>query len=779
METYEFYARCASGFEALLATELKNLKAQRVRPLKGGVAFFGTVREAYRACLWSRVASRVLLVLARVDASDAEALYAGAKALDWTEHVGEGATIAVYAHGMNDNLRNTQFTAVKVKDAVCDALREARGARPDVRSKRPDVAIDVAVRGEKATISLDLSGEPLHRRGYRTDGVQTEAPLKETLAAGIVLAAGWERTARVCGTFIDPMCGSGTLVIEAAMIAADRAPGIMRDYWGFSGWALHDEDLWDALIDEADDRLAAGLESMPRLVGTDVDEKSVQIARENAKRAGLARYVDFRGGDAAQMGEILADGATGATDAPGLVAVNPPYGSRLSSEAQLPGVYAALAQGVSAVPDGWTLAVITPDATIDTALGLVPRETLGLYNGPLAADLRIYETAPSARIELKVVSLAGDERYVTVAEPTSDQFIARFRKVAKERTKWARKNGISCYRLYDADLPDFAVAVDLYETAGPSVVDAVEQACGKARRGVGENSTSIGGGASSAGERYVHISEYEAPPTVDAERAQRRFRDALAIVPTVLGLDPSHVFSKTRRRDKGGGQYRDARGRSHIVCTEESGYRFEVDLGGYLDTGIFLDHRKTRELVGSLAKGARFLNLFAYTGTASVHAAGGGAVSTVTVDLSQTYLSWAERNMRLNGFKGRNHTYVRADVLRWISEERASKRRYDLIFVDPPTFSNSKSMGKETWSVQRDHAELVIGVSRLLAQGGRAVFSCNLRSFKPDTEKLERYGVHLTDISAETIPEDFARNPKIHKCYLVERVAAGSGVSGD
>lgn len=752
METYEFFARCASGFEPLLATELKSLKAQRVRPLKGGVAFFGTVRDAYRACLWSRVASRVLLVLARVDAADADALYAGAKDIDWAAHVGEGGTIAVYAHGMNDSLRNTQFTAVKVKDAVCDRLREERGKRPDVRSKRPDVAIDVAVRSAKATIALDLSGEPLHRRGYRKESVQTEAPLKETLAAGIVLAAGWEKIARSGGAFFDPMCGSGTLAIEAAMVAADMAPGIMRDYWGFSGWARHDGDAWDALLDEADERLTAGLANMPRIVGGDIDAASVGIARENAKRAGLADHVEFRVADASRLGDCLTARAaacsnTGrATDAGeplGLVAVNPPYGERLSSEAQLPAVYAALFEGISAVPDGWTLAIITPDASIDAALGLVPRETAPLYNGRIETTLRIYETAPSTRVELPVVSLAGDERSIAVAEKNSDQFAARFRKVAKERMKWARRNNVLCFRLYDADLPDYAVAVDLYEGTGRF-----------------------------EGERFVHISEYEAPSSVDAERAQRRYRDVLAIVPAVLGVEASHVFSKTRRRDKGGGQYRDARGRSHVAWTGESGYTFEIDLGGYLDTGIFLDHRMTRELIGSMAEGARFLNLFAYTGTATVHAAGGGAASTVTVDLSQTYLSWAERNMKLNGFSGRNHQFVRFDVVRWISQERASKRRYDLIFVDPPTFSNSKAMGKDTWSVQRDHVELLIGVSRLLARGGKAVFSCNLRSFKPDTETLERYGVRLTDITADTIPEDFARNPKIHTCYIVERIEA-------
>ena len=744
METYEFFARCASGFEPLLATELKNLKAQRVRPLKGGVAFFGTVADAYRACLWSRVASRVLLVLARIDAHDADALYEGVRSIDWTAHVDEGASIAVYAHGMNDNLRNTQFTAVKVKDAVCDFLRDARGTRPDVAPKRPDVSIDVAVRSEKATVALDLSGEPLHRRGYRKESVQTEAPLKETLAASIVLAAGWENIARGGGTFIDPMCGSGTLAIEAAMIAADMAPGIMRDYWGFLGWRGHDESAWNALLDEADERLAVGLSTMPRIIGGDIDAASVGIAQENAKRAGLAERVEFFEADAARLGEHM-----GSCSETGLVAVNPPYGERLSSEAQLPAVYAALAEGLGAVPDGWTLAVITPDAAIDAALGLVPAQAITLFNGRIETALRIYEVASPDRVELPVVSLSGEERSVVVAERNSDQFAARFRKVAKERMKWARKNDIACFRLYDADLPDYAVAIDLYLGAGRST-----------------------------DERFVHISEYEAPSSIDADRALRRYRDVLALVPAILDVDSSHVFSKTRRRDKGGGQYRDARGRSRVAWTKESGYLFEIDLGGYLDTGIFLDHRKTRELVGSMAEGARFLNLFAYTGTASVHAAGGGAASTVTVDLSQTYLSWAERNMKLNGFSGHAHQFVRADVSRWISEERASKRRYDLIFVDPPTFSNSKAMGKDTWSVQRDHVELLIGVSRLLAKGGRAIFSCNLRSFKPDMDTLERYGVHLTDITADTIPEDFARNPRIHKCYLVERIEAKGAQAG-
>ncbi|MBR2804338.1 MAG: class I SAM-dependent methyltransferase, partial [Eggerthellaceae bacterium] len=315
------------------------------------------------------------------------------------------------------------------------------------------------------------------------------------------------------------------------------------------------------------------------------------------------------------------------------------------------------------------------------------------------------------------------------------------RKVFKERRKWAQREGITCYRIYDSDLPDYAVAIDWYTGAGDA-----------------------------RGNDYLHIAEYAPPASVDPDKARRRFNDVLAVAPVVCGIRPDHVFSKTRIREKGGGQYRNAGQRAYVTTVEEGGYHFEVDLAGRLNTGLFLDHRMTRQLVGELADDARFLNLFAYTGSASVYAAGGGARETTTVDLSQTYLDWAERNMAANGFSGKQHAFVRADVMKWITEARRSGKRYDLIFVDPPTFSNSKAMGKRTWDVQRDHVELLIGVSRLLSEEGQAVFSCNLRTFKPFEDELEKNGVELEDISASTIPEDFSRTPRIHKCYLVHRV---------
>ena len=334
---------------------------------------------------------------------------------------------------------------------------------------------------------------------------------------------------------------------------------------------------------------------------------------------------------------------------------------------------------------------------------------------------------------------SGRDVPVAVHDAGSAQFAARLKKVAKERRKWAKKNDIGCYRIYDADLPDFCVAIDRYD-----------------------------GVWKSEGESFVCIAEYQAPASIDPKKVQARLDDIVAITPIVLGIPAKHVFTKTRRREKGGGQYVDQQKKSFVAYTQETGNIVQIDLGSYLDTGIFLDHRVTREMVGHMAEGKNFLNLFSYTGTCTVHAAVNGARTTTTVDLSQTYLNWARKNMELNGCTGDQHRFVRADVLQWmVREVEESNHRYDLIFVDPPTFSNSKAMGKDTWSVQRDHVRLLTYVSRLLAPGGEAVFSCNLRDFKLDIRALDKLGIIAQDITAQTIPHDFERNPKIHKCYII------------
>jgi 23S rRNA (guanine2445-N2)-methyltransferase / 23S rRNA (guanine2069-N7)-methyltransferase len=286
-------------------------------------------------------------------------------------------------------------------------------------------------------------------------------------------------------------------------------------------------------------------------------------------------------------------------------------------------------------------------------LGLRARRLHTLFNGALECRLLQFEVAPEWFAALpgehgrKPPEVAAEEFGEGAA-----MFANRLRKNLRNLGRWARQSGVTCYRLYDADLPEYAVAVDLYE-------------------------------------QWVHVQEYEAPATVDAKKAESRLREALAVLPTVLEVPPGNVFLKVRRRQKGASQYEkfDRRGEFHEV--REGECRFLVNFTDYLDTGLFLDHRPTRQLLREMAAGKSFLNLFAYTGAATVYAAAGGARATTTVDLSSVYLDWAKRNLALNGFSGPQHEFVRADCLEWLQRER---RRFDLIFLDPPTFSTSKRM---------------------------------------------------------------------------------------
>ena len=770
-QSFEFFATCLPGLEKLLADELKRLKAQRVRPLGGGAAFFGDALTAERVCLWSRLAGRVLLVAGRVNAGDADLLYAGVRDIAWEDIAAPGASVAVRAHGSNEQLRNSHFTALKVKDALCDRLRERTGERPVVDLQNPDLTIDVRVNGTRATVSVDLSGESLHRRAYLDGRDGDDAPLRCAHAAAVLASAGWDSLQEGGAGLFDPVCGEGFVVAEAASVAADLAPGLLRTRWGFEAWCAHDEDAWDDLLAEADERFESGLLRLAgsgvrsndapdtervRIVGVSASSPSVARAREHLRNAGLRSVASieaasFDDAPAVQQRLTRVVCAQTAQEAPRDANTEAAQGSVLliaaaipierdDSDARAVSEAAAFVAAAQQAPAGSTYALLGTQG-VQARFGVAPREAMRVGRGRIEAALEVYDQQPVQPCSITVPDSAGGaDHVVEVHDEQAAQFAARLRKVAKERRKWARREGISCYRVYDADLPDYAVAIDLYEGTGDA-----------------------------SGRRFVHVAEYQAPSSVDLLVARRRFEDVLALVPVVLGVRPDHVFSKVRERSKGGEQYRNAGRRSYVTQTQEAGFAFEIDLAGYLDTGLFLDHRMTRMMVGQMARDARFLNLFAYTGTATVHAAGGGARSTTTVDLSQTYLDWAQRNMAANGFTGKEHRFDRADVMDWIREARRSSSRYDLIFVDPPTFSNSKAMGKRTWDVQRDHVELLVGVSRLLAKDGVAVFSCNLRTFKPDFEELGRLGVRLEDVTARTIPHDFERNPKIHCCYLVHR----------
>jgi 23S rRNA (guanine2445-N2)-methyltransferase / 23S rRNA (guanine2069-N7)-methyltransferase len=714
MTTHSFFAPSAIHLEALLAEELTTMGATGAVAARGGAAFSGSVELAYRACLWSRVASRVLLVLARFPAATPDALYEGVRSIRWGEHLRGESTLAVDCKAMQSSITHAHYAALKVKDAVVDQLRDDTGTRPSVDLENPDLRIHARVRRDEATISIDLAGEPMHRRGYRARGVA--APLKENLAAAILLRAQWPRIASEGGELADPMCGSGTLPIEAALIAADIAPGLLRERWGFEGWAGHERATWEALLREARERREAGrARKIAPLRGYDHEPAAVRTALANVERAGLGHIVHVER-------QELEDCAPTHAGANGLLVANPPYGERIGARGALPELYARLGRVMRDRFQGWRAAVLASDAELGHRLGLRATKVHTLYNGRIECRLLHFEIGADHTVARLPRPAAPEARSSSAA-----MLANRLRKNQKHLARWLAREGISCYRLYDADLPEYALAIDVYEGA----------------------------------HRWIHVQEYAPPKSIDPAVARNRLREALGVIIEVLDADESQLFLKTRRPQKARSQYEKLGSSGAFREVSEDGCRLLVNLEDYLDTGLFLDQRLTRRMLRELADGRDFLNLFGYTGAATVHAARGGARSTTTVDLSRTYLDWARRNLELNGFTASRHALIQADCLRWLEEPQA---RRGLIFLEPPTFSTSKRM-RGTLDVQRDHASLIDRTARLLVPGGVLIFSTNLRTFAMDREALPHLA--FEDLSRATLPKDFERSPRMHRCWRI------------
>ncbi|TLY70345.1 MAG: bifunctional 23S rRNA (guanine(2069)-N(7))-methyltransferase RlmK/23S rRNA (guanine(2445)-N(2))-methyltransferase RlmL [Gammaproteobacteria bacterium] len=725
MPSFKFLASAPRGFADLVARELGACGAAQLRERSSGVAFAGTLESAYRACLWSRSANRVYLELAHFEARDAAEFHAAVRRIDWAAHLGPATTLACDFSGRHPAISHTHFGALKLKDGIVDALRLATGARPDVALERPGVRVHAHARGTNITVSIDLSGDSLHRRGYR--GAAGEAPLKENVAAGVLLRCGWPELAAQGAEFLDPMCGSGTLCIEAALIAADRAPGLARDYFGFLAWRGHDAALWARLWEEAEARAAAG-EAAARVTvrGTDRDPSAIGRARDNAARAGVGRLVRIDAG-------VLADAAPLAgrdPDRPGLLCTNPPYGLRMEDREGARTLHRELGAVLRERFQGWNAALLTGAPELGMELGLRAHRTHSVWNGGIECRLlRIKVVPESARAPGTLGK--GAARFADT--PGARMFANRLGKNLKRLRSWAERESVSCYRVYDADMPEYAFAIDVYRAIEPD-------------------------------ELWLYVQEYAAPGEIELQAVRRRRGEVLAMLPGTTGVAPERIRVRTRRRTRRGEQYDkvDAQARFHVVT--EGGLRFRVNFEDYLDTGLFLDQRTTRARLREAARGKRFLNLFAYTGAATVYAAAGGAANTTSVDLSRTYLEWGQRNLALNALTGDAHAWVQADCREWLRDTARGSERFDLVFLDPPTFSNSKRM-QGVLDIERDHPELIDACARLLAPQGLLIFSTNAQRFRLQEGLLERY--QIRDLSAATLPRDFERNPRIHRCFEV------------
>jgi 23S rRNA (guanine2445-N2)-methyltransferase / 23S rRNA (guanine2069-N7)-methyltransferase len=739
-----FFATCPQGVADLLAAELKEFGATRAREMKSGVEFEGELEVAYRACLWSRTANRILMPIATVEASTANDLYAGVKAIDWTQHIESIGTFAVDFVGASTGITHTQFGALKTKDAIVDQFRDIYDERPSIDVERPDVRINVHAHRDQASVSIDLSGESLHRRGYRARGVA--APLKENLAAAILLRSGWTTIAAAGGSLVDPMCGSGTFVIEAALIAGDIAPGLMREYFGFLKWKKHDAALWQRLGQEADQRRAKGKLTPGVIRGYDRDVTAIRAAIENVARAGMQGIVHI------ERRELSATAAEATP--PGLVVTNPPYGERIGDQATLHDLYTLIGKVMREQFLGWRGVVFTGNPPVARAIGMHAKRSHTLFNGTIECRLLRFEILPE-HFDLPELRPTRDDKLAEARQrPGAEMFANRLRKNAKKMADWARREQVDCYRAYDADMPEYSFAIDVYGTA----------------------------------DKCVYVQEYEAPETIERSAASGRRLEALSVIPEVFGIAAERMYVRMRRQQKGASQYEKVDHEHEFQVVQEGGYKFLVNFTDYLDNGLFLDHRLTRRRIGEMAKGKHFLNLFAYTGSASVYAAGGGAISTTTIDMSNTYTDWAKRNMAINHLVGPENAFIQADCLTWLSSQATSAsapeftpspyrggapvartqqtKKYDLIFVDPPTFSRSKRM-EDNFEVQGDHVKLLLLVGQLLAPGGAIVFSNNYTRFKLDAFGLKEF--EIEDITRATIPKDFERSPKIHQCFILRK----------
>ncbi len=711
---YQFLALTSPGIEVLLADEIRSLGGEQVVQKPEGVYFSASLALGYRICLWTRLATRVLLKLAEGSAANKEQLFACANSVNWSGLFSCESSFAIDFVGVSDEIRNSQFGALTIKDAVVDHFRAQGQERPSVEKSSPDISFQARLLRQEVVIYLDFSGRGLFQRGYRRNS--GAAPLKENLAAALVLRSGWLTDTNK--PLLDPMCGSGTILIEAVAMAAKQAPGLEREYWGFSQWLAHDEALWQQQFSAAQQDSEQGLAELKvKVFGNDIDSRVIHTAQQNARNAGLQSYIDFSCKDTNQLNNAFGKAGT--------ILFNPPYGERIGELPELVESFVLFGKMVKQQFLDWHLAILTANTDLLAMLKLSSFKRYKFKNGPLDCQLALYA------IDDKQLAKDAVNPQADFSQKDS-AFANRLTKNIKKLKGWVKAEQIECYRLYDADIPEYNVAVDRYGD-------------------------------------HVVIHEYSAPSTIEADKAAKRLQEVLYWVPKVLAIPADKVVLKTRAKQKGKDQYQKIDKSKQSLIVHEYGAKLKVNLWDYLDTGLFLDHRKTRQLVAKKSQGKTLLNLFAYTGSVSLQAALHGANAVTTVDMSATYLNWAQDNFALNKLSGHKYQFIQADCLQWLKAAATSHADgFDLVFIDPPTFSNSKRMG-ESFDVQRDHLALLTDAVNVLAPQGEIIFTNNKRNFKIDSEALIALGLQVKNLTEITRDKDFQRNKHIHNSWSLVR----------
>ena len=719
-------AACAFGLESPVKWELKDLGFDSKVISPGRIAFEGDFAAVCKSNLWLRTADRVLIEVLEFPAPDFDALFETVKDFDWSNWLPKNARFPVTGRSRLSQLTSVPAIQRSVKKAIVESMRREYGTST-LPEDGPEYRIDVSLLDDVAKLTLDTTGPSLHKRGYRTS--YGEAPIKETLAAAMVMLSVWNNQRPL----VDPFCGSGTIAIEAAMIAAGLAPGRKRSF-AWQNWEQARGISVEQYIAEPEIHDNVELQ----ISATDIDGEVLKLARANAKRADVAPLIHFQQKPFEDLRSKRQFGC---------VITNPPYGERLSERKALVPLYKSFPAVLQRLPT-WSHFIITSMPKFEGIVQKSATRRRKLFNGRI--ECMYYQF-----LGPKPNSLAIESRDDTNARADDSQqsdespdetrssavfgglqpkdheqaelFNTRLTKRARHLRKWPDKRGITCFRLYERDIPELPFVVDRYEN-------------------------------------QLHITEYERPHDRDPGRHAAWLELMKKTAAKTFDMAIQHVHLKSRRRQSGNLQHNKIDASTNHIIVSEGGFKFLVNLSDYVDTGLFLDHRTTRQMVQNEAKGTRFLNLFCYTGSFSVYAAAGNAISTTSVDWSNTYLDWARENMSINGFDGSNHRFLRSGTLEFLKRLKPSEI-FDLVVVDPPTFSNSKRT-EDIWDVQRDYVELLQRLAQNIRKQGVVYFSTNFRKFKFDESALSDY--ICREISRQTVPEDF-RNKKIHRCWKLIR----------
>ena len=738
-KTYRFFVTCSSGFEHQLVKELKNIMPSIPTEQKqGGAEFTGLFSDGLRICLWSRIAGKVLLALEDFKPHDEQEIYERAKRIKWSDFFYKDKTIVVDTTLLSKTFTNSSYLSLLVKDGISDHFRAISGSRPNVDKQDADIRINLFVSKNSATLSLDISGGSLHQRGYRKQGAI--APLKENLAAALLERAGWNEMALQKSNgdekpaFVDPMCGSGTFLIEAAMIASNTAPGLLRKNFSFQHLRQFKSEEWKALVDEAYKARNTNNLSPVRIFGFDIDEKAIRISKENIRLAGFSSLIDVKKSDIADIEKQL-DKNFKAT-LPGLVAINLPYGKRIGSDKDLSELYCMAGEKIKENFEGFKVIALSGDEELSRSLGMKPLQVNTVYNGSIKSVSAIFSIDSRYREKNRDLSPQtegsasgpnGNAEPFSKSVYFSEMLANRLKKNIKALKKWKAKENITCYRIYDADIPEYSASIDLYE------------------------------------DKFLYIQEYAPPAEIPIQKAEKRLKELVYTAQTITKVDHKNINVRQKKRQKRGDQYEKRGDEGFYDIVQEHGLSFYVNFHDYLDTGIFLDHRIIRKKIRELAEGKKMLNLFSYTGTASVYACAGKALSTTSVDANSAYCNWAEKNFVLNKMSLAKNRIIKADCMDFLEKD---KELYDIIFIDPPTFSNSKGR-EDFFDIQADHPELITLAAKRLKKDGIIIFSSNFKKLKLDDNISKLF--FTSNITEQTVSPDFKRQGYSRHCWIIRQ----------